>query len=145
MKTITVEAEHSYPVQVGVNSQHELDRIAKLHNKILVVVPKSLFNMKSGSESNQLKISDDIKQDLEEIFLELQEEGYQIDFRFDDYSPEFDNPTIVITRPGFMVNTDDYGPFVFRAINYIKSKGLVPEIENLTNLARKFTMEIKSK
>ena len=43
MKTITVKAEHNYPVQVGVNSLDELDRIAKLHNKILVVVPKSLL------------------------------------------------------------------------------------------------------
>ena len=43
MKTITVKAEHNYPVQVGVNSLHELDRITKLHNKILVVVPKSLL------------------------------------------------------------------------------------------------------
>ena len=43
MKTITVKAEHHYPVQVGVNSLHELDRIAKLHNKILVVAPKSLL------------------------------------------------------------------------------------------------------
>ena len=43
MKTITVKAEHNYPVQVGVNSLQELDRIAKLHNKILVVVPKSLL------------------------------------------------------------------------------------------------------
>jgi 3-dehydroquinate synthase len=43
MKTITVKAEHNYPVQVGVNSLHELDRIAKLHNKILVVAPKSLL------------------------------------------------------------------------------------------------------
>ncbi len=43
MKTITVKAEHNYPVQVGVNSLQEVDRIAKLHNKILVVVPKSLL------------------------------------------------------------------------------------------------------
>ena len=43
MKTITVKAEHNYPVQVGVNSLQELDRITKLHNKTLVVVPKSLL------------------------------------------------------------------------------------------------------
>ncbi len=44
MKTITIKAEHNYPVQVGVNSPDELSRIAKLHNKILVVVPKSLLS-----------------------------------------------------------------------------------------------------
>ena len=44
MKTITIKAEHNYPVQVGVNSPNELSRIAKLHNKILVVVPKSLLS-----------------------------------------------------------------------------------------------------
>lgn len=43
MKIVSVKAEHTYQVHIGVSASNKLNEIAKSHNKVLLVAPNSLF------------------------------------------------------------------------------------------------------
>jgi 3-dehydroquinate synthase len=44
MRTLSVNAEHRYEVEIGVNALDKITEIAKLHNKVLLIAPNSLIN-----------------------------------------------------------------------------------------------------
>lgn len=52
MKLITVKSESQYPVKIGVNWRAEIDSIISIHNKILILAPKSIITRYKLKESS---------------------------------------------------------------------------------------------
>jgi 3-dehydroquinate synthase len=52
MKLITVKSESQYPVKIGVNWRAEIDSILSIHNKILILAPKSIITRYKLKESS---------------------------------------------------------------------------------------------
>lgn len=52
MKLITVKSEHQYPVKIGVKWQTEIKSISSIHNKILILAPKSIITKYKLKESS---------------------------------------------------------------------------------------------
>ena len=56
MKIINVKGEHRYPVKIGVNWTNEVKAISSLHNKILIIAPKSIVSKYKLKESLGVKL-----------------------------------------------------------------------------------------
>ncbi|ASY09331.1 3-dehydroquinate synthase [Candidatus Nanopelagicus limnes] len=55
MKIINVKGEHRYPVKVGVNWTNEVKAISSIHNKVLIIAPKSIVSKYKLKESSGVK------------------------------------------------------------------------------------------
>jgi 3-dehydroquinate synthase len=56
MKIINVKGEHRYPVKIGVNWTHEVKAISSIHNKVLIIAPKSIVSKYKLKESLGVKL-----------------------------------------------------------------------------------------
>ena len=56
MKIINVKGEHRYPVKVGVNWTNEVKAISSIHNKVLIIAPKSIVSKYKLKESLGVKL-----------------------------------------------------------------------------------------
>ena len=56
MKIINVKGEHRYPVKIGVNWTNEVKAISSIHNKVLIIAPKSIVSKYKLKESLGVKL-----------------------------------------------------------------------------------------
>ena len=56
MKIINVKGEHRYPVKIGVNWTNEVKAISSIHNKVLIIAPKSIVSKYRLKESLGVKL-----------------------------------------------------------------------------------------
>ena len=56
MKIINVKGEHRYPVKIGVNWTYEVKAISSIHNKALIIAPKSIVSKYRLKESSGVKL-----------------------------------------------------------------------------------------
>ena len=56
MKIINVKGEHRYPVKIGVNWSNEVKAISSIHNKVLIIAPKSIVSKYKLKESLGVKL-----------------------------------------------------------------------------------------
>ena len=56
MKIINVKGEHRYPVKIDVNWTNEVKAISSLHNKVLIIAPKSIVLKYRLKESSGVKL-----------------------------------------------------------------------------------------
>jgi len=82
MKLIKVKAEHNYQVQIGINATEKIKEISALHNKVLLIAPRSLiskFKIKSKSNLRVFGIVDGENQKslatLDRVWKECSIEG----------------------------------------------------------------------
>jgi 3-dehydroquinate synthase len=56
MKIINVKGAHRYPVKIGVNWTYEVKAISSIHNKVLIIAPKSIVSKYRLKESPGVKL-----------------------------------------------------------------------------------------
>ena len=56
MKIINVKGEHRYPVKIDVNWTNEVKAISSIHNKVLIIAPKSIVSKYKLKESLGVKL-----------------------------------------------------------------------------------------
>jgi 3-dehydroquinate synthase len=56
MKIINVKGENRYPVKIGVNWTNEVKAISSIHNKVLIIAPKSIVSKYKLKESLGVKL-----------------------------------------------------------------------------------------